>query len=155
MTNFGTISPKLIAKMIIAAVRPSNMVARTTSNVVCGSPAIFQSPLAILNIKTPGIIDTTDAKPIAAKGMCLRRETGVRINATAAQATKAPAATLRPSSSSTAQRKAWAAMPTAIGQASIDNGVEKNTLYAAMATPAAATSSHNGITLPDGSVGKE
>jgi malate dehydrogenase (quinone) len=31
-------------------------------------------------------------EPITAKGMCLRREIGVRINATAAQATKAPAA---------------------------------------------------------------
>src|SRR5690348_17675027 len=141
--------------MIVAAVIPSNMVARTASKVVCGSLAICHSPLAILNMKTPGIIDTTDANPMAAKGMCLRREIGVRINATAMQAINAPAATPRPSSLSTAQRKAWAAMPTTIGQGSMERGVEKNTLYAATATPAATTSSAKGIDLPGGSVGKD
>jgi len=43
-----------------------------------------RAELDILNIKTPGIIDTTSANLMAAKDMCLRRETGARINATAA-----------------------------------------------------------------------
>ena len=91
--------------MIIAAVRPSKIVARTKSKVVCESLAICKSPLAILNKKTPGIIDTTDAKPMAAKGMCVCRETGVRSNPTTTQATKAPAATLRPNTLSAVQRR--------------------------------------------------
>jgi len=45
----------------------------------------------------PGIIDTTEAKPMAANGMCQRRETGARIRPTVKQATKAPVAALDPS----------------------------------------------------------
>jgi hypothetical protein len=41
-------------------------------------------PRAGLRFRHPdgGAIDTTDAKPMAAKGMCVLREIGVRINAT-------------------------------------------------------------------------
>ena len=49
-------------------------------------------------------LDTTDAKPMAAKGMCVLREIGVRINATTTQATKAPVAALKPNRVSAAHR---------------------------------------------------
>ena len=64
--------PKLIAKVMIMAVMPSAIVALIRSNVVCEPLAICRRPLAILNRNTPGIIDTTEAKPIAANGMCER-----------------------------------------------------------------------------------
>jgi hypothetical protein len=86
------------------------------------------SPLAILNRKTPGIIDTTETKPMAANGMCDRRETGVRISPTMRQATKAPVAALEPSTASDHHLRAWASVPTATGQASMWSGVEKKTL---------------------------
>jgi hypothetical protein len=54
------------------------------------------SPAAILKRKAPGIIDTTEAKPTAANGICHRRATGVRINPTVRQATIAPPATPTP-----------------------------------------------------------
>jgi hypothetical protein len=79
---FGTISPKLIARMIVMAVIASESVALTSSGVAREPPASCTSPLAVLNRKTPGIIDTTEAKPIAANGMCQWRETGVRISPT-------------------------------------------------------------------------
>jgi len=49
MAIFGTMRPKLIASMIIAAIRPSPAVALSISNVVGEPPAICKSPLAILN----------------------------------------------------------------------------------------------------------
>jgi hypothetical protein len=52
---------------------------------------------------------------MAAKGMCVLRAIGVRINATTMQATKAPVAALRPNRVSATHRKAWANMPTATG----------------------------------------
>ena len=69
MAIFGTMTPKLIAKMIVTAVMPSAFVAPKSSNVVCALLASCRRPLAILNRKTPGIIDTTDAKPMAANGI--------------------------------------------------------------------------------------
>jgi hypothetical protein len=90
-------SPKLIAKMVIKAVKPSAIVALSNSNVVWDPLASCRRPLAVLNSKTPGIIDTTAAKPMAANGMCQRRATGVRISPTIRQATKAPVAALEPS----------------------------------------------------------
>ena len=77
---------------------------------------------------TPGIIDTTEAKPMAANGMCVRRETGVRISPTTAQATKAPVATPKPSTVMAVHLRAWASIPTATGQGSILIGVEKKIL---------------------------
>ena len=128
MTSFGVMRPKLIAKVTIMAVMPSAIVALISSNVVCEPPAICRRPLAILNRNTPGIIDTTEAKPIAANGMCERCATGVSINPTVRQAIKAPVAAPAPSRVSAAHRRAWAAMPTATGQASMFRGVEKKTL---------------------------
>jgi hypothetical protein len=49
MASFGTTRPKLIAKMMIAAVRPSAVVVLSSSSVVCEPLAIYKSPLAILN----------------------------------------------------------------------------------------------------------
>jgi len=69
MAIFGTMRPKLIVKMIVMAVTPSAIVALMSSNVVCEPSASCTSPLAILNRKTPGIIETTEAKPMAANGM--------------------------------------------------------------------------------------
>ena len=65
---------------------------------------------------------------MAAKGMWVRRETGVRINPTTIQAISAPAATPKPNTLSATHRSAWASMPTATGQGSMFNGVEKKTL---------------------------
>jgi len=87
--------------------------------------------------------------------MCVLREIGVRINATTTHATKAPVAALKPNRVSAAHRKAWANMPTATGHGNMRSGVEKKTLYAATATPAAMTSCHNGTALPAGSAGRE
>jgi hypothetical protein len=63
--------------------------------------------------------------------MCVRRETGVRITATATQATKAPVTALKPNWVSAAHRKACPNIPTATGHGSMCSGVEKKTLYAA------------------------
>ncbi len=65
---------------------------------------------------------------MAANGICVRRETGVRISPTTMQATSAPAATPKPNTVSATHRSAWASMPTATGQGSMFNGVEKKTL---------------------------
>ena len=94
MINFGTISPKLIAKIMRMATEPSASVAPMSSHVLCELLVNCTRPLAILNMKTPGIIETTEAKPMAAKGMLHRRETGVMIKPTMRQATNAPVAAL-------------------------------------------------------------
>src|SRR5258707_1029083 len=137
------------------AVMPSVMVAPMTSNVVVARSASCTRPLAILNKKTPGSIDTTAAKPMAANGMWRRRATGVSISPTTRHATKAPVAAPEPSSAIAAQRSACASMPTATGHGSIVSGVEKKTLYAATATPAAITSCHSGTARPGASTGRE
>src|SRR5258708_36435583 len=90
MTIFGTMRPKLIAKIIVTAVMPSATVALMSSNVACEPPASCTRPLAILNRKTPGIIDTTEAKPMAANGMCERRQTGVRVHPAGGEARDRP-----------------------------------------------------------------
>ena len=69
MAIFGTMTPKLIARMIVTAVIPSAIVAPKSSKVVCALLASCRRPLAILNRKMPGIIDTTEAKPMAANGI--------------------------------------------------------------------------------------
>ena len=94
MINFGTMSPKLIAKIMRTAIQPSENVAPMSSHVLCESLVSCTRPLAILNNKTPGIIETTEAKPIAAKGMCQRRATGVRTTPITRQATNAPTGAL-------------------------------------------------------------
>jgi hypothetical protein len=58
------------------------------------------------------------------------------------QATEAPIVALEQSTTSNHHLKAWASMPTATGQAIMYSGVEKKTLYAATAMPAATVSSH-------------
>ena len=128
MTNLGTISPRLMAKTIVTAVMPSAIVALTRSNVVCAPLASCRRPLAALKTYTPGSIDTTEAKPMAANGMCQWRATGVMISPTARQATKAPIAALELSTASAPHRSAWANMPTATGHANMCIGVEKKTL---------------------------
>src|SRR5215813_5960046 len=95
----------------------------------------------------PGIIETTEAKPMAAKGICQRRETGVMIAPTMRHATNAPAGRLTPSAVSATHLSAWATAPTAIGHGSIFSGEEKKTLKQATATPAAMTSCHRGKAL--------
>ena len=128
MTNFGTMSPKVIAKMMRTAAEPLPIVATMSSPVLFElSPSCIR-PLAIRKRKTPGIIDTTDAKPIAAKGMCQRRETGVRTSPTMRHATKAPVGALAPKRVSAVHLSAWATMPTAVGQPSVRSGMEKKML---------------------------
>jgi hypothetical protein len=78
------------------AVELSASVAVMSSSVLCELSANCTRPLAILNRNTPGIIDTTEANPIAANGMCHRRETGVRTSPTTRHARKAPVAALNP-----------------------------------------------------------
>jgi len=46
MPSFGTMRPKLIAKVIVAAVTPSAIVAFKSSKVVCEPSAICRRPLA-------------------------------------------------------------------------------------------------------------
>ena len=81
MIILGMMRPRLIAKMMARAVVPSAIVALNSSSVVCEPSASCTRPLAILNRNTPGIIETTEANPMAAKGMWQRRATGVRISA--------------------------------------------------------------------------
>ena len=69
MTTFGTVRPKLIANMIVMAVMPSAIVAARSSRVVFELLESSSRPLVILKRKTPGIIDTTEAKPMAANGI--------------------------------------------------------------------------------------
>ncbi len=120
--------PKLIAKMMIEAVIPAEIVPCISDSVGGAPSAICTSPLIILNRYTPGIIDTTEAKPIAPNGTCERRETGASISPTTIQAISAPTATPQPNTLSATHRSAWASMPTATGQGSMFNGVEKKTL---------------------------
>jgi hypothetical protein len=61
----------------------------------------------------------------------------------------------KPNRLSATHRIAWASIPTATGQGSMFNGVEKKMLYEATATPAAITSCHNGTIRPGGSTGRE
>ena len=99
MTIFGMMRPKLIAKMTVMAVMPSAIVAAKSSGVVFELLVSSSKPLVILNIKTPGSIDTTAAKPMAANGICQRRATGLRISPTTRQATNAPVAARKPPAS--------------------------------------------------------
>src|SRR6516165_9611379 len=128
MISFGTMSPKLIAKIMRTATEPSASVAPMSSHVLCELLVSCISPLAILNMKTPGIIETTEAKPMAAKGMRQRRDTGVRVTPTMRHATNAPIGALAPSAVSANHLREWAAAPTATGQGSIFRGEEKKTL---------------------------
>ena len=128
MINFGTMSPKLIAKIMRMAMKPSASVAPVNSHVLCELVVSCIRPLAILNIKTPGIIDTTEAKPMAAKGICQRRETGAMITPTMRHATTAPVAVSAPTSVRATHLRAWATAPTATGQGSRFRGDEKKIL---------------------------
>jgi hypothetical protein len=49
----------------------------------------LQKPAGHPEHEDPGIIETTEAKPAAAKGMCQRRDTGVMTTPTAKHATNA------------------------------------------------------------------
>src|SRR5262249_19297065 len=93
----GTMRPKLMASMIEKAVAPSALVALQGASA-SGPLTMCRSPLTMRNKKTPGIIETTAANPMAAKGICHRRATGVRTKPTKKHATKAPTAALAPSS---------------------------------------------------------
>jgi hypothetical protein len=128
MINFGAISPKLIAKIIRIAAAPSASVASRRSHVRGEVYVSCKSPLAILNMKIPGTIETTEANPTAAKGICQRRETGARITPTMRHATNTPIGVLAPSDVSTTHLKACATEPTPTGQGSIFRGEEKKIL---------------------------
>src|SRR4029077_5518389 len=121
-------SPKLLAKIMRMAIEPSANVAPMRSHVLCELLVSCTRPLAILNMKTPGIIETTEAKPMAAKGIFQRRETGGRIAPTMRDAINAPVAALAPSAVSATHLRAWATVPTATGQGSIFRGEEKKIL---------------------------
>ena len=70
MANFGTMGPNPIARTNVTAVIAFATVAPPhTFEGACESWASCIRPLAILNRKTPGIIDTTEAKPMAANGI--------------------------------------------------------------------------------------
>src|SRR5215472_1890681 len=128
MINIGTMSPKVIAKIMRMAIEPSASVAAMSSHVLYELLVSCTRPLAILNMKTPGIIETTEAKPMAAKGICQRRDTGVRITPTKRHAINAPLGALTSNAVSATHLRAWATAPTATGQGSIFRGVEKKTL---------------------------
>src|SRR5260221_2131231 len=128
MAIFGTRRPTLIAKMIATAVMPSASVSLMSASVVCEPSASCTRPLAILNRKTPGIIETTEAKPMAANGMCQRCATGVRISPTTKQTTKAPIAALEPSTVMDHHLRAWASMPAATRHGSMCSRAVKKTL---------------------------
>src|SRR6516165_3682977 len=113
-----------MARMIMNAVIASAAVAPSRSTVGGVPSAICDRPLAILKRYTPGSIETTDAKPTPANGICQRRETGVRTRATNAHAIRAPLATPAPNKEIEAQRAACASMPTATGHGHIFSGVE-------------------------------
>src|SRR5262249_60410936 len=106
-------------------------------------------------MKTPGIMETTEAKPTAAKGICQRRDTGVMTTPTAKHATNAPIGAPAPNVVSFNHLMAWATAPTAIGHGSIFRGEEKKILKQATATPAAMKSLHRETALPTGSAGIE
>src|SRR5581483_6796680 len=112
-------------------------------------------PLAILNMNTPGIIETTELKPIAAKGIREWRDTGVRITPVTRHAINVPVAALSPNAVSANHLRAWTAAPTATGHGSIFRGEEKKTPKHPTAMPAAITSHQRGTALPAGPTGKE
>lgn len=57
ITSFGTMRPKLIARMMDIAVMPSAIVALISSTVVCVPSASCRRPLAMRNRKMPGSIE--------------------------------------------------------------------------------------------------
>src|SRR5262249_33761487 len=61
ITIFGTISPRLIPRMMRMAVELSANVAVMSSSDLLELSASCTRPLAILNRNTPGIMDTTEA----------------------------------------------------------------------------------------------
>ena len=69
MTSLGTITPKVIARMIVKAIMPSATVAPKSCKLAFALLASSRRPLDILKRKTPGIIETTEAKPMAANGI--------------------------------------------------------------------------------------
>ena len=87
----GRISPKVIAMMTRNAVTPlvAMLVSRAAGAV---GPIETNStrPVAALNRKKPGIIETTAEKATAAKGRCRRSTAGVARMLTSMQATKCP-----------------------------------------------------------------
>ena len=78
------------------------------------------------NKKTPGISDTTETNPRAAKGIRSRSAIGVINVPTTKQATSAPVSTLPPHNEITAQRPACASAPIRIGMGNMRHGIEKN-----------------------------
>src|SRR5208282_1205764 len=74
MISFGKMRPKLIAKIMRIATEPSPRVAPMSSGVLCELLVSWTRPLAILNMSTPGIIETTEANPTAAKSMGQRSD---------------------------------------------------------------------------------
>ena len=69
MTTLGTMTPKLIARMIVKAIMPFATVAAKSGKVAFALLASCTRPLDILKRKTPGISETTEAKPMAANGI--------------------------------------------------------------------------------------
>src|ERR1700757_3050275 len=92
MIIFGATTPKLIARITVIALMASPMVASSRSKFAFELLVSCTSPLAVLKRKRPGIIETTEANPMAANGIRQRRATGVRINPTDRHATRAPVA---------------------------------------------------------------
>src|SRR6266436_5804444 len=137
----GRISPKVMAMMMRNAVAPfvTTLVSRAAGAL---GPIETSStrPVAALNRKKPGIIETTAEKARAAKGRCRRSTTGVTMTLASRQATSAPVAAFVPATEISAQRAACAIMPTAIGNASRRPGIEKKVPKEATAHPAAITS---------------
>src|SRR6202162_2764017 len=141
----GRISPKVMAMMIRNAV--AAFVAMLVSKAAGALGPIETNstrPVAALNRKKPGIIETTAEKARAAKGRCRRSATGVTRTLTSMQATSAPVAAFVPATEISAQRAACASMPQAIGNGSRRHGVEKKVQSEATAHPAAITSMISG-----------
>jgi hypothetical protein len=155
MASLGTMRPKLIARMMRAAVMASAAVPAMSATVVCELSATLFEPARHPEKESArhqrddgGEADGRERHVPTARHRC-QDQSDTR------QATKAPVAALAPRMASAPHLSAWASMPTATGQGSICSGVEKKMLKEATATPAAIVSSQRGTALPAGLTGSE
>jgi len=123
--HFGTMRPRLIARIIMSAVIPFETISLSRAGVSVGPPPICTRPTSRSEDVDPGINDTTEAKPIAANGMWRRCDSRRENCPPTKHATRAPVATPIPRTEIAAQRRAWASMPIASGHVSILKGIEK------------------------------
>src|SRR5438309_7665427 len=122
--SFGAIRPQPIATRMRIAVAPSPATMGTSvGDAVSPSCAIWTMPAVTLKRNTPGMNETTAAKPSAAYGSRRRLATGVTITPTKRQARNAAEAAVAPSEIAD-HRRPWATIPTTIGIASGRHRIE-------------------------------